>query len=138
MNEDSRGLGRHYKGRNFIPKSQDILYGRKHSKRRRNRQLRTRKRINALRTCCHAPWACKNAPMLLSIRLRHVVGASELLFPHFKWKIPNFSAQTHMKTLPIHTTPLVHYFSLRTKRFKRKASIRSFNEPLFYLLNYLI
>jgi len=33
MNEDSRGLGRHYKGRNYVPKSQDILYGNKHPKR---------------------------------------------------------------------------------------------------------
>jgi hypothetical protein len=26
MNEDSRGLERHYKRRNYVPKSQDILY----------------------------------------------------------------------------------------------------------------
>jgi len=32
MNEDSRGLGRHYKGMNSIPKSQDFLHGSKHSK----------------------------------------------------------------------------------------------------------
>jgi len=31
-NEDSRGLKRLYIGRNFIPKSQDILYGSKHPK----------------------------------------------------------------------------------------------------------
>jgi len=32
MNKDLRGLRRHYKGRNFVPNSQDILYGRKHPK----------------------------------------------------------------------------------------------------------
>jgi hypothetical protein len=31
-NEDSRNLGRHYKGRNYVLMSQDILYGRKHPK----------------------------------------------------------------------------------------------------------
>jgi len=40
MNEDSRGLGRHYKEMNSIPKPQDILYGSKNPKRRRNRHLR--------------------------------------------------------------------------------------------------
>jgi len=33
MNEDSRGIRRHNKGRNFVPKSQDILHGSKHQKR---------------------------------------------------------------------------------------------------------
>jgi len=37
INENSRGLIRHYKMRNYVPKSQDILYERKHLKRRRNR-----------------------------------------------------------------------------------------------------
>jgi len=32
MNEDSRGLIRHYKRRSYVPKSRDILYGRKHPK----------------------------------------------------------------------------------------------------------
>jgi hypothetical protein len=32
INEDSRYLGRHYKGRNYVLMSQDILYGRKHPK----------------------------------------------------------------------------------------------------------
>jgi len=32
MNEDSRGIIRNYKGRNYVLKSQDILYGRKHLK----------------------------------------------------------------------------------------------------------
>jgi hypothetical protein len=32
MNEDSRDLIRYYKGKNFVPKSQDILFGRKHTK----------------------------------------------------------------------------------------------------------
>jgi len=31
-NEDLRGLRRHYRGRNSIPRSQDILYGSKHPK----------------------------------------------------------------------------------------------------------
>jgi len=40
MIEDSRGLRRLYKGRNFVPKSQDILYGSKHPKGRRNWRFR--------------------------------------------------------------------------------------------------
>ena len=39
MNEDSRGLRRHYRGRNYVPMSQDILYGSKHPKGRRNMHL---------------------------------------------------------------------------------------------------
>jgi len=39
MNEDSKGLERHHKGRNYVPKSQNILHGSKHAKRRRNRHL---------------------------------------------------------------------------------------------------
>jgi hypothetical protein len=46
-NEDSRGLIRHYKGRNYVPKSQDILYGSKHPKRQRNRQLRVKLHTHA-------------------------------------------------------------------------------------------
>jgi len=34
MNEDSRGLRRRYKEGNFVPKSQDILYGRNHKKKK--------------------------------------------------------------------------------------------------------
>jgi len=36
MNVGPRGLRRHYKRRSYVPKSQDILYGSKHPKRRRN------------------------------------------------------------------------------------------------------
>jgi hypothetical protein len=38
-NEDSKGLVRLYRGRNFVPKSQDILYGSKHPKGRKNREI---------------------------------------------------------------------------------------------------
>jgi len=34
-NEDSRGLERHFKGRNFVFKSQDILYESKHPRRQK-------------------------------------------------------------------------------------------------------
>jgi len=47
MNEDSTGLERHYKGRNSIPKSQDILYVSKHPKRRWNKHLHVEKYIGA-------------------------------------------------------------------------------------------
>jgi len=39
MNEDSGGLRRHYRGRNYVPKLQDILYGSKQPKRWRNTRL---------------------------------------------------------------------------------------------------
>jgi len=41
MNEDSRGLERHYKGRNYVPRSEVILYGSKHSRRQRDMHLGT-------------------------------------------------------------------------------------------------
>jgi len=47
MIEDSRGLRRLYKGRNFVPKSQDILYGSKHPKGRRNWRFRGENCIDA-------------------------------------------------------------------------------------------
>jgi len=37
-NDDSRGLRRVYKGRNHVPKFQDILHISKHLKRQRNKQ----------------------------------------------------------------------------------------------------
>jgi len=46
-NEYSRGLIRHYKGRNFVPKFQDILYESKHLKRQRN----SRSRAQTTLTC---------------------------------------------------------------------------------------
>jgi len=55
MNEDSRGLERHYKGRNYVPKSQDILYGRKHPKRQRNNWFCAENCPKAPQMCCHAP-----------------------------------------------------------------------------------
>jgi hypothetical protein len=39
QNEDSSGLRRRYRVRNFVPRSQDILYGSKHPKERKNRYL---------------------------------------------------------------------------------------------------
>ena len=46
-NEDSRGLKKNYKRKNFVPKFQDILHISKHLKRRRNMQFSTR---NTLRS----------------------------------------------------------------------------------------
>jgi len=43
INEDSRDIRKHYKGMNYVLKSQDILYGSKHPKRQRNIRLRTGK-----------------------------------------------------------------------------------------------
>jgi len=48
-NEDSRGLKRRYKGMNFVPKFQDILYGSKHPKRRRNRRFGPKQHSHAPR-----------------------------------------------------------------------------------------
>ncbi|RHN41053.1 hypothetical protein MtrunA17_Chr8g0361881 [Medicago truncatula] len=44
-NEDSRVLRRHYKGRNFVPKFQDILHIRKHPKRQRNMHFSTQNKL---------------------------------------------------------------------------------------------
>jgi len=52
--EDSRGLRRHYKWRNSIPMSQDILHRNKHPKRRKNRHFSTK-----LRTHTPRAWPCK-------------------------------------------------------------------------------
>ena len=49
-NEDPRGLRRHYRGRNFVLKSQDNLYRSKQPKGRRNKDL-------SLRAHSHAPRA---------------------------------------------------------------------------------
>jgi len=41
-NEDSRGLKICYRGRNYVPKFQDILHRSKHTKRQRNKRFQHR------------------------------------------------------------------------------------------------
>jgi len=53
-NENSRGLGRCYKRRKYVLRSQDILYGGKHPKGRKNGDL-------CIRTHSQAPRALLNA-----------------------------------------------------------------------------
>ena len=59
MNENSRDLRRHYKGRNFVLKSQDVLHGSKYSKRQRNKKFRTGSSTYALREWAMRPGHCK-------------------------------------------------------------------------------
>jgi len=47
-------------------------------------------------------------------------------FCYFLVKKSSFKAQTQVETLPINTTSLIHYFSFRMRRFKRKASVMRF------------
>jgi len=49
-NEDSRGLGRRYRVRNYVPRSQDIINGSKYPKGRKNRD-------SGIETHSHAPRA---------------------------------------------------------------------------------
>jgi len=68
INEDSRGLRRHYKGRNYVLRSQDILYGSKHPKKQRNMHLYTGLHSHAPRAWTirpkhgHAPQAYLRRP----------------------------------------------------------------------------
>jgi len=77
MNEDSRGSERHYKGRYYVLKSQDILYRMKHPKDEETS-------IYAQEIYTHAPRARKNTLMLPAMRLGHARSGLELLFPLFK------------------------------------------------------
>jgi len=69
--EDSRDLWRHYKRRNYVLKSKDILYGRKHPKRRWNKWLHAWNYTDAPRACWHATWACTMLPGHDAIRQGH-------------------------------------------------------------------
>jgi len=64
MNKDLRGLQRHYRGRNSIHKYQDILYGSKHPKRRRNKCLRPRNYVWAPRVWSMRPDHGPGAPSM--------------------------------------------------------------------------
>jgi hypothetical protein len=76
MNEDSRGLGRHYKGRDFVPKSQDILYGSKHPKDEETSNFTPG-------SSTYVPRAWQNMPMRPAMHLGHAGRGSELFFFFF-------------------------------------------------------
>ena len=136
MNADSRSLKRHYKERNYVSMSPDILYRCKHPKWQRNRHLCTELHSHAPRAWSmhpehgHAPqawpWRPKGAFSALSCSLSMSKNGSELIFATFKWQKPGFLAQLQVETLPINTKPFIHNFSFTMKRFKRKANTRNF------------
>jgi len=92
-----------------------------------------------------APGAWKQTPNtwnLTQMRLAHgsrrlapVPCGSRRCFVTFWWWKPGILAQVQVETLPINTTFLIHNFSYRTKRFKRKSSTRSFQGRSLSLLN---
>lgn len=108
-----------------LPKSQDLLYGRKHSKDKE-------KGVYAHENGTHAPGASTMylgqgifTLMHQAMHLGHAGSGLELFFPTFKCKISNFQALTQVETKSINSTPLIHNFSFRTKWFKRKARTES-------------
>jgi len=70
MNEDSRGLRRHYKGKNYVPMSKDILYESKHPRRQKKQAFRHGTTLSC-------------APSMKKFR-------EALIFATFKWKTPVF------------------------------------------------
>lgn len=132
MNEDSRGPRRNQRGRGCVPKSQDILYGRKHSKDKE-------KGVYAHENDTHAPRASSmrlgHAPCTQGKGFLHsctkpctwgMLGVGQnCFFPIFKCKNSNFQALTQVETKSIYSTPLINNFSFRTKWFKRKGRTES-------------
>jgi len=108
MNKDSRGLRRLYRGRNFVPRSQDILYGSIHPK-----DGKTEKK-DLKRTHIRLGHGFYHTHM----RLGHGVCAqgtekcgSKLLYPTLLWEKSSFWAQLQVETLPINTAFINHNFS---------------------------
>jgi len=94
LNEDSRGLIRHYKERNYVLKSQDILYGRKHPKDKETGVYAQQNNTYVPRTCTMRPGHGKDthAP-------QHVPRACwERAITYLFSGISHFLAQTQLKT----------------------------------------
>ena len=121
MNEDSRGLWRHYKEEKFYSK----FYGRKHSKKMKKKaqtiaMLLGGPRVCKVCTCAHrvsfhARGACASGRKQLCV-----------VFLLWVWGKTQFFSPNPLENQPINTNPLIHKFSFRTKRFKIKVSTRSF------------
>jgi len=89
MNEDSRDLERHYKGLNYVTKSQYILYRRKHPK-----DEGTCIHVQEISTEPSQAWSMRLGHAPCPLALGHAGSGSELFFPHLKGKKPSFSPQT--------------------------------------------
>jgi len=131
MNEDSRGLARHYNGRNYVPKYQYILYARKYPTRRETDDYAHR---HTLMLPEHSASRLEFVPCALSMafllmRWEHV----RTTFSTFLKEKPQIFDSIPVGNLPQNIKSLIHYFSFRTKWFKRKANTRSFKGGVSFL-----
>jgi len=139
-NEDSKGPIRLYKWTSFVHKFQIILHRNKHLKWRFQHRTtltcaqRTGGGDRCTKTCNWGAWRMDWGDWRLS-QHTHALGAwngafvpcrLRHYFVTFCAQKPAFLAQNQAETFPINTAFLIHNFSFRTKRFKRKADTRSF------------
>jgi len=101
-NEDSRGLMRVTRGKNFVPKFRGKLFEDEDLKRRKIRECGPRKRW-------HAPnaWFSMLSHALGTLAMRPVHFEkcwAQASFPAFLWVKPTILAQTQVETLTINTS----------------------------------
>jgi len=155
-NEDSRGLRRLYKGRNYVPKFQGNFHRSKHLKRRRNMHFGTWKsgtcapgwmqEPGAWRYNAHAPGAWNgalgawrrfsskaHAPRAWPKRAEHGDLRKKLQF----CDVFALLAQVQVEIFPVNTALLIHNFSFRTGSVQEEGDSRSFrrNFSIFSLFS---
>ena len=145
--EDSRGLRRRYRVRNYVPKFQVILHKSKQLEKakklvfsapdgtqmclayRVGRQATNYTTLRVPDTWIQAPNAQTTTQMHLTHGFRRLVPVPcgpRRCFLTLWWRKPGILAQVQVETVPINSAFLIHNFSFRTKWFKRNASTRIF------------
>lgn len=95
------------------------------------KQVITRNKMALMRGMHHVPQEWQKCTYVSQTPRPCWLGG--LLFATFKWKKVSYEAQTNVETLHINKIPLIHNFSFKMKRFKRKASARSFKGGVYLL-----
>ena len=147
-NEGSRGLKRLYKGRNSVPKFQDILHWRNHLNRQRKQAFQHRKHNEAP---LH-PRCCKKRPdpyrrrlghrPVRHMRLAHGLGgcawflAKKVTFVTFSTPRACIISPSQVETFPVNTTFLIHNFSFITGEVQEEGDSRSHMRSYIVFLSF--
>jgi hypothetical protein len=132
-NEAPRGLRKYYKWRNFVLRSQDILYGSKLLKGRRNIDLYMhRNTLTGSLSMIHMPRGEPRRPEHDLGTPRRGCAPQALLKTGQNWFLlllsgkARFLGPTSVETLRINTKPFIHNLSFRMKWLMKKTNTWNF------------